>query len=211
MTPSTQDPYPIETTPASPEIEDHALIGDLGTAALVAKDGSITFLCLPDFDSPSCFASLLGTPDHGRWRIAPIRTLHTVQRRYRGDSLILETDFETDEGAVRLIDLMPIRSGAPRIVRIVEGIRGAVTMEFELHPRFAYGLTVPREASGDGVSLAVAGPDAIYVRGGPYGKAPPFEGEFTVRAGQQVRFELAWAHPYDEAPRPLDHVRIAGS
>src|SRR6476646_1765866 len=99
-------------------IEDHALIGDLHTAALVAKDGSIDFLCLPDFDSSSCFVSLLGTPDNGRWRIAP------VSRRYRGNTLILETEQATETGAVRLIDFMPIRRGAPRVVRIIEGLHG---------------------------------------------------------------------------------------
>ncbi|HEX8110160.1 MAG TPA: trehalase-like domain-containing protein, partial [Kofleriaceae bacterium] len=99
-------------------IEDHALIGDLHTAGLVAKDGSIDFLCLPDFDDGSTFASLLGTPENGRWRIAPLRPAHAVQRRYRGNTLILETEFENDEGVVRLIDFMPIRRSrhqAPRV------------------------------------------------------------------------------------------------
>src|SRR4051794_3204064 len=110
-------------------IEDHALIGDLHTAALVGKDGSIDFLCLPDFDSEGTFASLLGTKENGQWKIAPSVPVRAVKRRYRGDTLILETDFETDGGAVRLVDFMPIRDGgAPRVVRTVECLRGQVPM-----------------------------------------------------------------------------------
>jgi GH15 family glucan-1,4-alpha-glucosidase len=186
-----------------PAIEDHAVIGDLYTAALVANDGSIDFLCLPDFDNGSCFTSLLGTPDNGRWRIAPIRPVRAVKRRYRGNTLILETEFETDDGVVRLVDFMPVRRGAPRVVRILEGVRGEVTMGFELHARFAYGLTVPRESSRDSTSSAIAGPDAIYLRGGRRG-APPFETELTIRAGERVAYELAWARPYQDVPAPLD-------
>jgi GH15 family glucan-1,4-alpha-glucosidase len=188
---------------SQPAIEDHALIGDLYTAALVAKDGSIDFLCLPDFDSASCFTSLLGTPDNGRWKIAPTKPLLAVRRRYRGDSLVLETEQETEDGVVRLIDFMPVRHGAPRVVRIIEGVRGVVTMQFELHARFGYGLTVPRESSRDSTSTAIAGPDALYLRGGRRG-APPFDTELTVRAGERVAYELAWARPYDDAPPPLD-------
>lgn len=197
---------PEADTPAvlSPEIQDHALIGDLHTAALVASDGSISFLCLPDFDSGACFASLLGTPDHGRWQIAPIEPIRASTRRYRENTLVLETTFETDAGEVRLIDFMPIRERTPRLVRIVEGIRGAVTLSFELHPRFAYGLTVPSERTIEDVSAAIAGPDAIYVRGGPHRGAPPFDTEVTVRAGQRIEYELAWARPYDDMPPPLD-------
>ena len=191
------------TVEPQPAIEDHALIGDLHTAALVAKDGSIDFLCLPDFDSGSCFTSLLGTPENGRWKIAPVRPVSSVTRRYRGESLILETELETDEGRVRLIDFMPIRRGAPRVVRIVEGVAGQVTLHFELQPRFAYGLTVPRESSRDSTSSAVAGPDALYLRGGRRG-APPFHTEITVIAGQRVAYELAWSRPYNDVPPPLD-------
>lgn len=184
-------------------IEDHALIGDLQTAALVAKDGSIDFLCLPDFDDGSCFTSLLGTPENGRWRIAPVKPVRSVSRRYRSNTLVLETEMVTDDGAIRIIDFMPIRRGAPRVVRIVEGLRGDVTIAFELHARFAYGLTVPRETSIDHTSSAIAGPDALYLRGGRKG-APPFDTELTMRAGQRVCYELAWARPYDEVPPPLD-------
>src|SRR5215475_11164559 len=124
---------PCESQPA---IEDNAIIGDRHTAALVAKDGSIDFLCLPDFDSGTCFASILGTPENGYWKIAPTRAARTVQRRYRGNSLILETEFTNDEGVVRVTDFMPVRRDTPHVVRIVEAVSGAVTMRFELRPRF---------------------------------------------------------------------------
>jgi GH15 family glucan-1,4-alpha-glucosidase len=187
-----------------PAIEDNALIGDLHTAALVAKDGSIDFLCLPDFDSGTCFASILGTPQNGLWKIAPTRSVRSVERRYRGNTLILETDYTNDEGVVRVTDFMPIRRGTPRVVRIVECLRGEVTVRFELRPRFAYGLTVPRENSREDVTSAVAGPDALYLRGGPGPDAPPFNTEHTLEEGERVAYELAWARPYDEVPPPLD-------
>ncbi|MDX2092250.1 MAG: glycoside hydrolase family 15 protein [Kofleriaceae bacterium] len=188
---------------AQPLIEDHAMIGDLHTAALISKDGSINFLCLPEYDSNTCFAALLGTSENGRWKIAPTGRVDAVKRRYRGNTLILETELETAEGAVRLIDFMPRRGGAPRVVRIVEGLRGAVTMTFELRPRFTYGLTVPIEQSATNWSEAIAGPDALYLRSS-HGGAPPFETELTIRAGERVTYELAWARPYDEVPSPLD-------
>jgi GH15 family glucan-1,4-alpha-glucosidase len=187
-----------------PAIADCALIGDLHTAALVAKDGSICFLCLPDFDSGTSFASILGTKDNGRWRIAPRRAARSVQRRYRGNTLILETEFTNEEGVVRITDFMPIRREAPRVVRIVECLRGEVTMRFELTPRFAYGLTVPREISSDGIASAIAGPDALYLRGGPGPAAPPFNTEYTLEEGERIAYELSWARPYDEVPPPLD-------
>ena len=199
---SVSDAQPPVTAPQI-AIEDHAVIGDLHTAALVAKDGSIDFLCLPDFDDGSCFTSLLGTPENGRWRIAPIKPVRSVSRRYHNNTLILETEMVTDDGAIKLIDFMPIRRGAPRVVRIVEGISGAVTIHFELHARFAYGLTVPRETSVDSTSSAIAGPDALYLRGGRKG-APPFDTELTVRAGERIAYELAWARPYDDVPAPID-------
>jgi GH15 family glucan-1,4-alpha-glucosidase len=120
-------------------IEDYALIGDLQTAALVARDGSLDWLCFPRFDSGACFAALLGNPEHGRWLIAPSGAARHVRRRYREGTLILETEFETAEGAVRLIDLMPLRDQAPDVVRIVEGVRGQVPMRMELIMRFDYG------------------------------------------------------------------------
>ncbi|RKG80087.1 glycoside hydrolase family 15 protein [Corallococcus terminator] len=185
-------------------IEDHALLGDLYTAALVARDGSIDFLCLPDFDSDACFTSLLGTPENGRWKLAPKTPVREVRRRYRDKTLILETEFDTDSGTVRLVDLMPIRKGAPHLVRWVEGVRGTVTMRSDLRPRFANGYTVPLVSQQDGATAAIAGPDAVYLRGGNGKGAPPFEAEFTVQAGQRIPFVLSWARSYDDRPAMID-------
>lgn len=184
-------------------IEDNALIGDLHTAALVAKDGSIGFLCLPDFDSDACFTSLLGTPSNGRWKIAPTEPVLAVRRRYRGNTLVLETDLETASGTVRIVDFMPPRTGAPRLVRMIEGVSGEVRVRSDLAPRFAYGLTVPRETRRDGRSAAVAGADALYLQGQGE-EAPPFQSELTVRAGQLVPYVLAWARSYEAMPERID-------
>src|SRR5262244_4135700 len=124
-------------------IEDYALIGDCQTAALVGNDGSIDWLCFPRFDSGACFAALLGTPDHGRWLLAPAEPVSTVRRRYREGTLILETQFETASGSVSLIDFMPPRTGVPDVVRLVEGVRGEVAMRMELVIRFDYGSAIP--------------------------------------------------------------------
>src|SRR3954452_3843500 len=124
-------------------IEDYALIGDLQTAALVSRSGSIDWLCLPRFDSGACFAALLGTPDHGRWLLAPAGEVKRTSRRYRDETLVLETDFETDSGAVRVTDCMPPRSQPPDVVRLVRGLRGRVPMRMELILRFDYGAIVP--------------------------------------------------------------------
>src|SRR5512145_1895217 len=117
-------------------IEDYALIGDCETAALVARDGSIDWLCFPRFDSAACFAALLGTPEHGRWLLTPAAEARRVRRRYRPGTLVLETEYETDAGLVRLIDFMPLRTGTPELVRIVEGVRGVVPMRMDLAIRF---------------------------------------------------------------------------
>ncbi|MCY1078548.1 glycoside hydrolase family 15 protein [Archangium lansingense] len=185
-------------------ISDHALIGDLQTAGLVARDGSINFMCLPSFDSDACFAALLGTPEHGRWKIAPSGRVLGVTRRYRGRTMILETDFETKDGVVRVIDFMPIREGAPYVIRIIEGIRGSVPMRFDLRPRFANGLTVPRVKRSDGSEAAIAGPDALYLRGGSGPGAPTYQHEVTISKGQRLPYVLAWARPYHDPPPPID-------
>ena len=136
-------------------IEDYALIGDCHTAALVGRDGSIDWLCLPRFDSGACFAALLGEPEHGRWLIAPAAEVRGVRRKYRDGTLILETEFETDEGAVRIIDCMPLSNERWDVLRIVEGLSGRVAMRMELIIRFDYGSIVPwvrqigRHAAGD--------------------------------------------------------------
>src|SRR5437773_1660073 len=142
-------------------IEDYALIGDLQTAALVSRAGSVDWCCFPRFDSGACFAALLGGPEHGRWLVAPAVPVRRVTRRYRHDTLILESIFETEEGTVRAIDFMPPRGEAPDIVRIVEGLDGDVPMQSELVIRFDYGKIVPWLRRIDDARLAIAGPDAL--------------------------------------------------
>src|SRR5579885_3493133 len=124
-------------------IEDYALIGDCQTAALVGKDGSIDWLCVPRFDSGAVFAALLGTPDHGRWLLAPDGEVKAVRRKYLDDTLVLETEFETGTGTAAVLDFMPARDRDPNLVRIVEGRRGRVKMRTELVLRFDYGSIVP--------------------------------------------------------------------
>jgi GH15 family glucan-1,4-alpha-glucosidase len=175
-------------------IEDYALIGDCHSAALVGRDGSVDWLCWPRFDSPACFAALLGTRDHGRWRIAPAQAVVATARRYRKNTLVLETDFETADGAVTLVDFMPVRDKRCDLIRIVRGRRGRVRMELELLLRFDYGASVPwvtRLPRGAGIQ-AVAGPDLITLR-----SAVPLEGReqatrasFDVAAGEEHTFVL---------------------
>jgi GH15 family glucan-1,4-alpha-glucosidase len=184
-------------------IEDYALIGDTETAALVGIDGSIDWLCLPRFDSGACCAALLGDASNGRWVIAPAGQARDVRRRYRGDTLVLETEFVTDEGVVRLIDCMPPRERYPDVVRIVEGVQGRVSMRMELVVRFDYGRSVPWVHRVDGRTRAVAGPDALVLdtpvetRGEGYSTVA----EFSVGEGTRVPFVLRW-HPSHEAIPP---------
>jgi GH15 family glucan-1,4-alpha-glucosidase len=187
-------------------IEDYGMIGDLQTAALVGRDGSIDWACFPRFDSGSCFAALLGTSDHGRWIIAPSGDCWGTGRRYRPGTLILETDWETDTGAVRLIDFMPPRGKAPDIVRIVEGVRGEVDMSSELVIRFDYGSTVPWVRRMDDSRLAVAGPNALCFRTPVENRGENMRtiGEFTVREGERVPFVLTWYPSNERPPRPID-------
>ena len=146
-------------------IEDYALIGDCQTAALVARDGSIDWLCWPRFDSDACFAALLGTPEHGRWLIAPLDEKATVTRCYRDDTLILETQFKTATGTATLIDFMPLRGETSNLVRIVRGDSGEVRMRFELVLRFGYGRAIPWVTRGAKEELrAIAGPDLVALR-----------------------------------------------
>jgi GH15 family glucan-1,4-alpha-glucosidase len=190
-------------------IEDYALIGDCQSAGLVGRDGSIDWLCFPRFDSPACFAALLGTPEHGRWLVAPVEPAARVTRRYRPGTLILETDFETSTGAVRLIDFMPLRSGTPDMIRLVEGLRGRVAMVMDLAIRFDYGAVVPWVRSTEHGIRASAGPETIYCRTPVHlhGLGLRTGAAFTVDAGQQVPFELAWSHTHEPAPEPKDARR----
>src|SRR5690349_4025883 len=145
-------------------IEDYALIGDLHTAALVGRDGAVDWLCLPRFDSPACFASLLGGPDAGSWCLAPTSGGRSTRRRYRDDSLVLETEWDTDDGRVRIIDFMPPRGVAADVVRIVEGVSGRVPMTMTLRLRFDYGHVVPWVRRLENGLSAIAGPDAVWLR-----------------------------------------------
>ncbi|GGQ23639.1 glucoamylase [Streptomyces griseomycini] len=185
-------------------IEDYALIGDEQTAALVGADGSVDWLCLPRFDSAACFARLLGDEDNGHWRIAPVGADRCARRAYRPDTLILDTEWETPDGAVRVTDLMPQRDRAPDLVRIVQGVRGEVTVRSTLRLRFDYGSVVPWVRREDGHRVAVAGPDSVWLRSEPevrtWGEDSGTLSEFTVREGERVAFVLTW-HPSHE-PRP---------
>ncbi|HVY62619.1 MAG TPA: trehalase-like domain-containing protein, partial [Planctomycetota bacterium] len=146
-------------------IEDYALIGDNQSAALVGKDGSIDWFCVPRFDSGACFAALLGQARNGRWKIAPAGEVRAARRRYRDGTLVLETEFETADGVARVVDFMTPRDLYPDIVRIVEGVRGRVAMHMELVIRFDYGSIVPwLRRHPDGSHTAVAGPDALLLR-----------------------------------------------
>nr|WSZ18206.1 glycoside hydrolase family 15 protein [Streptomyces canus] len=194
------------TPPAAriPRIEDYALIGDEQTAALVGTDGSVDWLCLPRFDSGACFARLLGDEENGHWRIAPENADRCTRRAYRPGTLVLDTEWETDEGAVRVTDLMPQRDLAPDVVRVVEGLRGRVTVRSTLRLRFEYGSIVPWMRQSDGHRVAVAGPDATWLRSEPpvrtWGEHFGTHSEFTVEEGEKVAFVLTW-HPSHE-PRP---------
>jgi GH15 family glucan-1,4-alpha-glucosidase len=187
-------------------IEDYALIGNTHTAALVSRTGSIDWLCVPRFDSGACFAALLGTPRHGRWLLSPVGVVQHVQRRYRDETLILETQYETDTGSVTLVDCMPMVDGQPHVVRLVMGGAGAIRMRFELVTRFDYGSVVPWTQQRDHVWTLVAGPDTVQLR-----TEIPLRheeerivGEFAIAAGQRLPFVFTW-HPSHEAPPvPLD-------
>jgi GH15 family glucan-1,4-alpha-glucosidase len=191
----------------SQRIEDYGLIGDLHTAALVGRDGSIDWLCLPRFDSGACFAALLGEPRHGRWLLAPSEPVRNESWRYREGTLALERELETDSGACRIVDFMPRRNGdAAHIVRIVEGLRGRVGLRTELIPRFDYGEALPWiEPIPDGMQAA-SGPDALLLR-----TAVPLDahddcinGQFTVAASETVPLVLSWYPSYLAAPAPID-------
>ncbi|MET9431465.1 MULTISPECIES: glycoside hydrolase family 15 protein [unclassified Streptomyces] len=185
-------------------IEDYALIGDLQTAALVGKDGSIDWLCLPRFDSSACFAALLGDENNGHWRIAPKGATVCTRRSYLTDSLILETVWQTRTGTVRVLDFMPQRDEAPDVVRIVEGVSGVVEMAGVLRLRFDHGSIVPWVRRSDGHRVAVAGPDSVWLRSEPevktWGQQYSTCSSFTVRPGEKVAFVLTW-HP-SHRPRP---------
>lgn len=191
-----------------PHIEDYALIGDHQTAALVSSHGSIDWLCLPRFDSAACFAALLGDEENGHWTIAPRGGGACTRRAYRHDSLVLDTEWETDEGAVRVTDLMPQRDRAPDVVRIVEGLSGRVTVRSTLRLRFDYGSVVPWMRRSDGHRVAVAGPDSVWLRSEPgvrsWSEDRATYAEFTVEPGEKIAFVLTWHPSHEPRPRLVD-------
>jgi GH15 family glucan-1,4-alpha-glucosidase len=200
---------PVTTGDEQLRIEDYALIGDLHTAALVGCNGSIDWLCFPRFDSGSVFGALLGRPEHGRWLLAPAEPA-TATRRYQDDTFVLETTWETDDGAVQVIEVMPTGDRRADVVRRVTGLRGTVRMEQELVIRFDYGTTVPwirrvHEADGGPGLLAVAGPDAVLLRGPlPSAADRRHRGTFEVSEGETVDLVLTWYPSHRPVPEALD-------
>jgi GH15 family glucan-1,4-alpha-glucosidase len=187
-------------------IEDYAVIGDTQTAALVSREGSIDWLCLPRFDSGACFAGLLGTPDHGRWLLTPSAKIRQIHRRYRPGTLVLETEFITEDGTVVVVDCMPPRGREPDVIRIVEGRRGRVPMRMELVIRFDCGWIVPWvRRTNDGLA-AIAGPDALYLRTSVETRGEGFTtvADFSVSEGQRVPFLLGWHQSHDRPHDTLD-------
>jgi GH15 family glucan-1,4-alpha-glucosidase len=187
-------------------IEDYALIGDMQSAALVGRDGSIDWLCLPRFDSPSCFGALLGDENHGQWWLGPADSGRpaAVRRRYRGETLVLESEWDTPGGTVRVIDFMPARQANPDLVRIVEGVSGTVEMATEIRIRFDYGRIVPWVRRSDGLLHAVGGPDSVWLHSPVPLHSDGFshEGTFRISAGERLAFLFTW-HPSHE-PRPVE-------
>jgi GH15 family glucan-1,4-alpha-glucosidase len=190
-------------------IEDYALIGDCHTAALVAKDGSIDWLCLPRFDSGACFAALLGTPEHGRWLLAPSVPARQVSRRYIPGTLVIETLFQTEAGEAAVIDFMPIRAESPRLIRVVDGRRGRVPMHLELIIRFDYGSIVPWVRRAERGISAIGGPDRLRLRCDVELRGVDYRtlAEFDVSAGQREVFDLSWHQAHQSEPPEIDCLK----
>jgi GH15 family glucan-1,4-alpha-glucosidase len=188
------------------QIEDYALLGDAHTAALVGYDGSIDWLCLPRFDSGACFAALLGGPEHGRWLLAPAGEHRPVARRYRGDSLVLETEHADADGRVRVTDFMPVRRDHPVVIRLAEGIEGHVAMRSQLCLRFDYGHVVPWIRAEGRRLHASAGPHTVVLDADVDADVDHrtedgrCTADFTITAGQRAAFRLAWSGPRQQAP-----------
>src|SRR5204862_3780262 len=193
-------------TPGGTKIEDYAFLSDTQTGAVVSRAGCVDWLCFPRFDSPACFASLLGEGKNGRWRFWPKEKIEKTTRRYRDETLILETEIETESGAVRLIDFMPPRGENPDIIRIVEGLRGKVSMHMELIIRFDYGQIVPWVRKRHDGLEAVAGPDGLILRTPieTYGKDLTTVSEFTVTKGDRIPFVRTWFLSHKDPPRKVN-------
>jgi GH15 family glucan-1,4-alpha-glucosidase len=192
-------------------IEDYALVGDRETAALISRDGSVDWLCLPRFDSPACFAALLGSPDNGRWLLRPSGEVLCTRRAYRDGTMVLETDHETSSGIVRVVDCMPAREGSPRLVRMIEGRRGSVAMELELVLRFDYGSTVPWVRRRPNGLLAIAGPNAVRFHSDVklVNEDLRTRARFIVAERQKLTFALVWSSSFGtQAEEPIDVRRL---
>ncbi len=190
-------------------IEDYAVIGDTGTAALVGRDGSVDWLCLPRFDSPACFAALLGDPQNGRWLIGP-EGPYECSRRYLGNSAVLESTYTTDTGTVRVVDVMPMRDERADIVRRVVGVEGTVRMRHEWVVRFSYGKVRPwvarHDVNGTPVITAIAGPDKLVLRGSrlPQAEDGMHVDSFDVTAGEELTFATTWIRSHHDVPQFLE-------
>jgi len=187
-------------------LEDYALIGDTQTAALVSREGSVDWWCAPRFDSAASFSAILGGPEHGRWLVAPAEPIQKITRRYRPDTLVLETEFETEHGTVRVADCMPPRDGTPEIVRRVEGVKGRVPMRLELVIRFDYGSIVPWVRREGGRLVAIGGPDALVLTSDieTRGEDMTTVADFTLSEGQTASFTLGWFPSHRKPPPALD-------
>lgn len=201
-------------------IEDYALIGDMQTAALVSRTGAVDWLCLPRFDSPAVFAGLLGTQEHGGWQIAPVvdgggADMPAARRRYRGETLVLEQEWDTEQGSVRVTDLMPPRAEAPQLVRIVEGLSGEVPVRSQLRLRFSYGRIVPWVyRTSDERTVAIAGPDSIWLdtEAETHGQHLTTYSDFTVCTGERVAFTMTWKPSHQQGPeQPRPMVALANT
>ena len=183
-------------------IEDYCMIGDCATAALVSREGSIDWLCWPNFSSSACFAALLGTRDHGYWKISPVGKVKAVRRQYEAHTLVAETTFETKNGEVCLVDFMPPRTEHSHVVRIVRGVRGKVAMQMDLAIRFDYGKTIPWVTSNDHELRAIAGSDMLVLRADAplRGEGMSTRGEFTVRAGETLSFSMTSLSSLEKVP-----------
>jgi GH15 family glucan-1,4-alpha-glucosidase len=193
-------------TTAGTKIEDYGFLSDTQTGALVSRDGCVDWLCFPRFDSPACFASLLGGRENGHWRFLPEEKIEKTRRRYRDGTLILETEIETKSGAVRLIDFMPPRGENPDIIRIVEGLRGIVSMQTELIIRFDYGQMIPWVRRRDDALEAIAGADGLVLRTPveTRGKDLTTVAEFSVKKGERIPFVLTWFPSHADPPKVVN-------
>jgi GH15 family glucan-1,4-alpha-glucosidase len=187
-------------------IEDYALLGDGETAALLGKDGSIDWLCWPRFDDDACFAALLGTEDHGHWSLSPVGDVTGRSRCYREDTLIMETDFQTADGEVRIVDFMPLRESFSSLVRIVVGLRGTVKMRSILRLRFDYGALAPWSVADRDDLIAKVGPNLIVLRSPlrMYVSSDSTRAEFDIAAGRRIAFVLSYTRSDDGPPAPID-------